>query len=88
MSRTLFTSVNYLSSALMKENLSYFNFKLLRNPCQGKTCQGELVSVYSRQVFLDKCTCQGKRANVSACASHGNPDVRNDLVELANVNEA
>ena len=43
LSRTIFASVNYLSSALVKENLSYFSYTLLR-----KTCQGELASVYSR----------------------------------------
>ena len=44
-----FGSVNYLSSALVKENLLYFPLTLLR-----KTCQGELGSVYSRHVFLSK----------------------------------
>ena len=29
------------------------------------TCQGELASVYSRQVFLDKWTCQGKIVRVN-----------------------
>ena len=32
---------------------------------QGKTCQGELASVYSRQFFLDEGTCQGKLASVN-----------------------
>ena len=32
---------------------------------QGKTCQGELASVYDRQVFLDKSTCQGKLSSVN-----------------------
>ena len=37
---------------------------------QGTTCQGNLGkkkigSVYSRQVFLDKCGCQGKLASVN-----------------------
>ena len=50
--RTIFASVNYLSSALVKENLLYFSFTLPRRTCQGKTCQEELASVYSRQVFL------------------------------------
>ena len=56
--RTIFASVNYLSSALVKENLSSFPFTL---PSR-KTCQGELASVYtdSRQFFLDKETFQGK----------------------------
>ena len=27
--------------------------------------QGEVASVYSRQVFLDKWTCQGKLASVN-----------------------
>ena len=48
LSRTIFASVNYLSSALsVKENVSHFSFTLPR-----KTCQGELACVYSRQVFL------------------------------------
>ena len=51
LSRTIFASVNYLS---------YFSFTLPR-----KTCQGELASVYSQQVFLDKWTCQGKLASVN-----------------------
>jgi len=51
--RTIFASVNYLPGALDKENLSYFPFTLPRKTCQGKTCQGELASVYSRQFFLD-----------------------------------
>ena len=62
---TIFASVNYLSSALVKENLSYFSFTLPRKTCQAKTCQGELASVYSPQVFLDKWTCQGKLAGVN-----------------------
>ena len=45
--RTIFASVNYLSGALDKENLSNFPFTLPR-----KTCQGELASAYSRQFFL------------------------------------
>ena len=36
LSRTIFASINYLSSALVKENLSYFSFKLPRKTCQGK----------------------------------------------------
>ena len=57
LSRAIFARVNYLSSALVKENLSYFSFTLPRKTCQGKTCQGntcqgELSSVYSQQVFL------------------------------------
>ena len=52
LSREIFASVNYLSSALVKENLSYFPFTLPK-----KTCQGELASVYSQQVFLDMGTC-------------------------------
>ena len=59
--RTIFASVNYLSGALDKENLSYFPFTLPRKTCQGKSCQG----VYSKQVFLDKGTCQGKLASVN-----------------------
>ena len=54
-----------MSSALVKENLSYFPFTLPRKTCQGKNCQGELASVYSQQVFLDKGTCQGKLASVN-----------------------
>ena len=67
LSRTIFASVNYLSSALVKENLSYFPFSLPRKTCQGKTFQGELSSVYSRQVFLDKwwVHCQGKLDSVN-----------------------
>ena len=60
LSRAIFASVNYLSSALVKENLSYFPFTLPR-----KTCQGELASVYSQQVFRDKGTCQAKLASVN-----------------------
>ena len=37
--------VNYLSSALVKENLSYFPFKPTRKTSQGKTCQGKLANV-------------------------------------------
>ena len=61
----IFASVNYLSSELVKENLSYFPFTLPRKTCRGKTCQGELASVYSGQVFFDKWTCQGKLASVN-----------------------
>ena len=59
LSRALFAGVNYLSSALVKENLSYFPYTLPRKTCQGQTCQGELARMYSQQVFLDKGTCQG-----------------------------
>ena len=69
LSRTIFASVNYLSSALVKENLSYFSLTLPRKTCQGNTCQGELASVYSRQVFLDKWICQGKLASVNEALS-------------------
>ena len=65
LTRTIFAIVNYLSSALVKENLSYFSFTLPRKTCQGNTCQGDLASVYSRQVFLDKWICQGKLASVN-----------------------
>ena len=65
LSRTIFASVNYLSSALFKENLLYFPFTLPRKTCQGKTFQGELASVYSGQVVLDKWACQGKLAGVN-----------------------
>ena len=68
LSRAMFAIVNYLSSALVKENLSYFPFTLPRKTCQGKTyqvCQEDLASVYSQQVFLDKGTCQGKLASVN-----------------------
>ena len=54
LSRTIFASVNYLSSALVKENLSYFSFTLPRKTCQGKPCQVSRTSVNSQQVFLDK----------------------------------
>ena len=54
LSRAIFASVNYLSSALVKENLSYFPFTLLRKTCQGKRYQGDLASVYRQQVFLVK----------------------------------
>ena len=47
LSRAISASVNYLSSALAKENLSYLPYTLPRKTCQGKTCQGELASVYS-----------------------------------------
>ena len=60
LSRAIFPSVNYLSSALVKENLSYFPFTLPRKICQGKTCQGELASLYSQLVFLGRGTCKGK----------------------------
>ena len=60
LSRTILASVNYLSSALVSENMSYFSFTLPRKTCQGKMFQGKLGSVYTRQVFLDKWTCQGK----------------------------
>ena len=44
--RTIFAGVNfYLSSALVKENLSYLPFTLPRKTCQGKTWQGNLASV-------------------------------------------
>ena len=33
LSMTIFATVNYLSSALLKENLSYFSFTLLRKTC-------------------------------------------------------
>ena len=49
--RPIFASVNYLSSALVKENLSYFPITLPRKTCQGKTCQGK--------------TCQGELASVN-----------------------
>ena len=65
LSRAILARVNYVSSALVKENLSYFPFTVPRETCQGKTCQGELASVYSQQVFLDKGTCQGKLASVN-----------------------
>ena len=65
LSRAIFASVNYLSSALVKENWSYFQFTLPRKTCQGKTCQGELASVYIQQVFPDKGSCQGKLASVN-----------------------
>ena len=64
--RTIFASANYMSSAFVKENLSFFfPFTLPRKTCRGKTCQGKLASVYSGQFFLDKGTCQGKLASVN-----------------------
>ena len=54
----LLVPVNYLSSALVKENLSYLPFTLPKKTCQGKTCQGKLASVYSQHVFLDMGTCK------------------------------
>ena len=60
LSKAIFARVNYFSSALVKENLSYFPFTVPR-----ETCQGEVASVYSRQVFLDKGTCRGKLASVN-----------------------
>ena len=65
LTRAIFANANYLPSALHVENLSYFPFTLPRKTCQGTTCQGELASVYSQQVFLDKGTCQGKLAGVN-----------------------
>ena len=62
--RTIFASVNYLSNALVKENLSNFPFTRPR-----KTCQGELASVCSRKFFLDKGTCQEKLASVNEALS-------------------
>ena len=43
LSRAIFASVNYLSSALVKENLSYFPFTLPRKTCQGKLANEKLV---------------------------------------------
>jgi len=65
LSRKTFQGQYYLSSALVRENLSYFLFTLPRKTCQGRTCQGEIGSVYSRQLFLDKGTGQGKLASVN-----------------------
>ena len=45
LSRAIFAGVNYLSSALVKENLSYVPFTSL---------EGELDSVYSQQVSLTR----------------------------------
>ena len=69
LSRAIFANVNYLSSALVKENLSYFPFTLPRKTCRGKTCQGELARMYSQQVFFDKGTCQGKLARLYSYAN-------------------
>ena len=41
LSRTIFACVNYLTSALVKENLTYLPFKSLPR----KTCQGKRASV-------------------------------------------
>ena len=63
-------------------NLSYFSFTLPRKTCQGKTCQGELASVYSRQVFLDKWTCQGKLASVNEALCNTGVNTNNTFVLL------
>ena len=65
LSRAIFASVNYFSSALVKDILSYFPFTLPRKAFEGKTCQGELTSVYNQQVSLDMGTSQGKLASVN-----------------------
>ena len=58
--RYLVVHVNYLSSALAKENfVVVFSIYTTKENLSGKTCQGELASLYSQQVFLDKGTCQG-----------------------------
>ena len=54
-SRTIFASVNYLSSALVKEILSCFPFTLPR-----KTCQGKLASVNEPLKWNLKCPCDQK----------------------------
>ena len=64
--RTIFACVNYLS----RKTCHIFHLHLPR-----KTCQGELASVYSRQLFLDKGTCQGKLASVNEAWDMGTSDV-------------
>ena len=58
------------------ENLSFCPFTLPRKTCQGKTCHGELASVYSPRFFLDKGTCQGKLARVNEAESERKQVVR------------
>ena len=43
-SRTIFASVNYLSSALVKENLSHFSFTLPRKTCQEKIVKENMLA--------------------------------------------
>ena len=43
MSRTIFANVNYLSSALVKENLSYFSFTLPRKIVKEKRVKETLL---------------------------------------------
>ena len=55
-SRTIFASVNYLSSALLiKEILSYFPFTLPR-----KTCEGKPASINEPLKWNLKCPCDQK----------------------------
>ena len=56
LSRTMFAGVNYSSSALVKENLSYFPF----------TRPWKIGSVYSRHVFLEKWGCCRVRGGLTA----------------------
>ena len=55
LSLAIFASVNYLSSALVKENLSYFPF----------TLPGKLVKENLLVCTVNKGTCQGKLASVN-----------------------
>ena len=69
LSRAIFASVNYLSSALVNENCHIF--RLPRKTCLGKTCQGELakenllVCTVNKFSLTDKGTCLGKLASVN-----------------------
>ena len=60
LSRAILASVNYLSSALVKENLSYFPFKL-----PTKTCQGKLASV--NEALIIKKIRYFKQSTYHAC---------------------
>ena len=52
LSMAIFASVNYLLSALIKENfVVIFSIYTTKENFSGKTCQGELTSLYSQQVF-------------------------------------
>ena len=56
------TSFSFTSVLVQKLACLFLN----KDTFHGKACQGELASVYSRQVSLDKWTCQGKLASVNA----------------------
>ena len=63
--RTIFASVNYLTSCTCQGKLVIFSISTTKENLSRKTCQGKLACVYSRHVFLDKCTCQGTLASVN-----------------------